>query len=533
MNKLRYILKAAIVIGIALAFIMPGAAIFEKSQNKGIEKQIYYPTKDKLVLSRGWDEQASGFWEPSRGINHICAVDENIVWAVGYDGSGSQLPVQEFTKTVNGGELWEADVISGAPSGGDSAMICAIDENTAWIPIHSGDPQGIWKTSNGGDTWVHQDTAAFSGDGAFPNIVHFWNENDGWCQGDPVDGYFEMYTTTNGGDTWTRVPQGNIPAPLANEMGTVGYYDVVGDTVWWGTQCITSPGRIFKSTDKGYTWSVATTPLPSGGYVDVRMKDENNGLAMDKRSTAAYLAETSDGGVTWELVEPTGPFYGYDIAYLPGTDNMWVSTGAASGGSGASYSTDGGHTWTDFSEVLGTQLLDCDFVEGMIGWAGSFSVDEETGGVYKYSTSGGDADLFCEGTLSWVDVKPSDTVEGDFTVKNVGGAGTMLDWEIGYDPSWGTWSFDPESGTDLTPEDDPVTVHVTCIAPEDKNEEFVGKIKIVNAENPEDYCYIDVSLTTPMNKPYFFQYLQNIIQQFPVLEKVLAISIVLGKILSA
>ncbi len=524
MNKLRHVMKAAVIIGIALAFIMPGAAIFDENQNINLEKRILYPTnsaKEKVTLGRGWEEQASGFWEVSRGINYIHAVDENIVWASGYDGSGAQQPVQEFTKTVNGGELWEADVISTAPEDGDLAMIFALDENTAWVPIHSGDPQGIWKTSDGGDTWVRQATADYSGDGAFPNIVHFWDENNGWCQGDPVDGYYEMYTTTNGGDTWTRVPEVNIPPPSGvGEYGVVGYYDVIGDTVWWGTQWNGGDGRVYKSTDRGYNWEVYETPFTSGCYIDVRMRDADNGIAMDKRSGGSLLAETSDGGETWTLIDTVG-YYDYDISYLPGTDNMWVSTGAASGDSGASYSTDGCQTWTDFGDIAGTQLLDCDFIEGMIGWAGSFNDDEETGGVYKYAPSG-DADLICEGSLSWVDVKPGDEVEGTFTVKNIGGASTNLDWEVIDDPSWGDWAFDPESGEDLTPEDGAVTVTVTCTAPEDKNQEFSGKIKVVNSENSEDFCYIDVSLTTPMSKQFsMLQVLQNILQHFPVLEKIL------------
>ena len=385
MKKIKFLLKVAIVLGIAFAFVAPASAMVAPKQTTSEKNEIHQKFLETLQMNPGWEEQASNFWEASRGINYICALDENIAWASGYDGSGSGNPVQEFTKTVNGGTVWEADVISSAPSNGDLAMICAVDEYHAWVPIHSGTPQGIWATTDGGDTWARQTTADFSGAGAFPNVVHFWDVNNGWCQGDPVDGYFEMYTTTDGGNTWTRVPSANIPAPLANEWGTVGYYDVVGDTVWFGTQCSTSPGRIFKSEDRGLTWTVANTPFPSAGWVDVRMRDANNGLAMDKRSTISYLAETNNGGATWVSVTPTGPFYGYDIAYVPGTANMWISTGAASGASGASYSVDGGHSWVDFPEVLGTQLLDCDFVAGGIGWAGAFSQDEYTGGVWKYT----------------------------------------------------------------------------------------------------------------------------------------------------
>ena len=205
MRNIKYILKATVAVAIALAFVMPGAAMFVNKEQVAIEELTKHPSPKILGMSPGWVEQASGFWEASRGIDYVCAVDENIVWAKNYDGSGAGAAVQEFTRTVDGGENWEADAIFGAPDDGDLAMIFALDADHAWVPIHSGDPQGIWATSDGGDTWVHQDTADYNGVGAFPNIVHFWDENNGWCQGDPVDGYFEMYTTTNCGNTWTRV----------------------------------------------------------------------------------------------------------------------------------------------------------------------------------------------------------------------------------------------------------------------------------------------------------------------------------------
>jgi len=384
MRKIKMLLEAVLVLGITLAFVMPSTAMVTEQQAVANEKTTAFILPEILGMNRGWIEQASGFWETSRGLHYMHAVDENIVWAVAYDG-GASMPTQEFTRTTNGGDLWEADAIFGAPEDGDTAMICAVDDMHAWVAIHSGDPQGIWATTDGGDSWVHQDTAEFSGIGAFPNVVHFWNENDGWCQGDPVDGYFEMYTTTNGGTTWTRVPSGNIPEPLTGEMGTVGYYDAVGDTVWFGTQ---SGGRVFKSTDKGLHWTVADTPCPSGAYIDIRFKDSLNGLAMDKNFADAWLAETSDGGATWTEISYTGKCHGADFDYVPGTDNMYVSTGVQTGvpeNNGATYSLDGGHYWQTWTEVEGIQLFGTSWVEGVIGWAGNFNVDEFTGGVYKYT----------------------------------------------------------------------------------------------------------------------------------------------------
>jgi len=140
-----------------------------------------------------------------------------------------------------------------------------------------------------------------------------------------------------------------------------------------------------------------------------------------------------------------------------------------------------------------------------------------------------DPEISCEGSLSWTDVKSGATVTGDFTVENIGDSTSLLNWEI-YDwpDDWGTWSFDPDSGTDLTPEDGPLTVQVTCIAPDEKNEEFTGSIKIRNIEDPNyDKCKIDAKLITPKNKQYSFN--QNLINwlsehfpnAFPILRYIL------------
>lgn len=372
------LIQASVVIGIAVAFMMPVTAA--PAQNL-----VTYRPKDPTLFNRAeWIEQATGFSDPSRGINYVCCVDENIVWASAYDGTNVYAPCQDFTITLNGGELWEAGRINNA-DGLRSAMIFALNANKAWVPMFaaSGGVQGIYYTSNGGGSWDRQPTASYSDPASFPNCVHFWDENVGWCMGDPIGGYFEIYTTVDGGVTWTRVPQANIPDPLSGEWGVVGYYDVIGDTIWFGTNV----GRVYKSIDRGLHWTVAQTPLP--GYIKPTFKDANNGLVIDLNAAAnALLAETSDGGATWAQISFTGTCYDSDMKYLPGTENMYISTGAASGKSGASYSLDGGHSWITFDEQTDIQMMDLDFVEGKIGWAGAFNDDETTGGIWKHLPSG-------------------------------------------------------------------------------------------------------------------------------------------------
>lgn len=133
--------------------------------------------------------------------------------------------------------------------------------------------------------------------------------------------------------------------------------------------------------------------------------------------------------------------------------------------------------------------------------------------------------LSCDGSLSWDEVPPGDTVEGSFTVENVGEAGSLLNWEIADEPSWGTWTFTPDSGTGLTPEDGAVTVEVSVVAPEDKETEFDGEILIINSDDPSNNCTITVKLITPVSQPtvytVFLQILQKLIERFPLLEKLL------------
>lgn len=108
-------------------------------------------------------------------------------------------------------------------------------------------------------------------------------------------------------------------------------------------------------------------------------------------------------------------------------------------------------------------------------------------------------DLECYGSLSWSNVKPGSSVKGNFTVENIGGAGTLLDWEIVDEPSWGKWTFNPNGGEDLDP-GNPITVQVTLIAPIEENLEFIGEINIINKENQSDNCSIPVYLKTPKKK---------------------------------
>jgi hypothetical protein len=123
------------------------------------------------------------------------------------------------------------------------------------------------------------------------------------------------------------------------------------------------------------------------------------------------------------------------------------------------------------------------------------------------------ADLSCNGSLSWIDIRPGATITGSFTVENIGKAFSNLSWEITEWPEWGTWTITPNNGANLTPEEGPKTINVSIIAPKKRNTEFTGQIKIVNSDNNSEYEIISVTLATPYRPHFIFDVLQNLLER--------------------
>jgi len=262
-------------------------------------------------------------------------------------------------------------------------MIFGMSATKAYIPMYKvsgNNPQGIYVTSDSGYTWTRQTTASFSNSNSFPDCVHFFNATDGWALGDPINGSFEMYTTTNGGTTWTQVSASNIPAPISGEFGVVGYYSAVQDTLWFGTNM----GRVYHSTNKGYNWTVSTVPQLSGKYIKPRFQTGMHGLVQDQSAnTTGTLCETFDGGATWSLVTTTGPVYATDFSFVPGAGNVCVSSGS-NGTNGCSYSFNGGHFWSDFVGTQGAQYMQMTWLNNHCGWAGGINSSATENGIYKF-----------------------------------------------------------------------------------------------------------------------------------------------------
>jgi photosystem II stability/assembly factor-like uncharacterized protein len=186
---------------------------------------------------------------------------------------------------------------------------------------------------------------------------------------DSVDGKFPLIATSDG-MTWNPLVVKNMPAALPSEgafaasgtcIATFGKNDV-----WFGTG---SPAaRVFHSSDRGKTWTVAETPILHGaatqGVFSVAFWTAKDGVAVGGdykepakgEKTAAF---THDGGKTWTLA--TKPPQGYRSAVAVGASHILAAVGT----SGANVSHDGGNSWSPLS----SEDLNALALFGNSGWA--------------------------------------------------------------------------------------------------------------------------------------------------------------------
>lgn len=351
-----------------------------------------------LLLCHGnakaqWTQQNAGFTGKTLGFYEISIVNQNVVWAICYDGVGglgSGVPIMDFTRTTDGGTTWVPGSVNADPSLAFS-NICALSATEAWIAMHKGNFSnggGLFHTTNGGATWQQSNPGVVFDSGSFPNFVHFKDPLNGIAGGNANGGYFEIYTTTNGGVNWTRTPQANMPAPLPG--GISGWFDgfcVIGNNVWFGTNL----GQMYKSTDFGQTWSVHTVDPAMNIVYEIAFNDDGlHGLTNIRTpNNTVILFSTADGGITWTQVPFHPNWKRSRVTSVPGT-STFVSTSVMGSNRGSSYSTDNGATWTIIESVVPKAA--CRFLSSTTGWAGGFFNDINpnapmSGGLWKWDNT--------------------------------------------------------------------------------------------------------------------------------------------------
>lgn len=348
--------------------------------------------------AQSWQQKSSELSD-LRGIIEIAAPDSRNAYAMGYNADGSWDEFHQLTITHDGGDTWQAQAVPGM----ENHLITAIGAASAnkifalaWNYSGDGNAGGkLMRSTNGGKTWSQVGTNTFTDPGSFPDDILFFNSNDGVMLGDPVNGYFEIYTTNNGGWSWKKVPAANIPTPLTPyELGATYLMEVYGNTVWAVTFVLdedfvpNGEGRLLQSDDKGKTWYVRNAAMPLEGF-DGTLKFRNNNVGLFKNNGVLY--RTTDGGTTWNEVNYTGTWFSFDIDNVPGKPGWWVSTGGDLNfptnsvyGFGSSISYDDGDSWT----VIDTMEHTCvEMTSDRHGYTGGITRGSGNDGVFVFAPS--------------------------------------------------------------------------------------------------------------------------------------------------
>jgi photosystem II stability/assembly factor-like uncharacterized protein len=257
-------------------------------------------------------------------------------------------------RTVDGGTTWTVDTVPGAAHL-DFRGIKAFDAMTALITSAGPAEQGqarIYRTIDGGASWslTWSDTTK----GIFLDGVAFWDARHGFTFSDPVDGRFVILTTDDGGVRWTRTPAKNIPPVIVREAAFAAsntQLAVEGSSNAWIATGGGAEARVFRSADRGRTWSVASTGVPGGasaGLFGIAFADARHGLAVGgdyaiARGPTDFALRTDDGGRTWTRAGTTGPDgVTQGLALVPGASPpVFVAVGAH----GTAFTRDFGATW--------------------------------------------------------------------------------------------------------------------------------------------------------------------------------------------
>ncbi|TAK08942.1 MAG: PKD domain-containing protein [Candidatus Manganitrophaceae bacterium] len=345
-----------------------------------------------------------------RGVNgdlfgiHFVSASEG--WSVGID--------QVIAHTTDGGATWPLQknlVFKGSPSPSAALIdfydVFFTDAHTGWAV---GWPEAIFKTADGGDTWVeqHVNRAPWTdrtGDGiwdrrdwcevwndatqtcskkygSYLRKVQFFDGQHGWT----VGRFGSIFKTSNGGSTWQEIPKNSTVRPLP-------------------APCLYPP----EHPNAGQPRPEVTSFNPHLFTVDVITPNDvwiGGGSEGDEPCATGWLrmlGHTTDGGQHWQFfyeAEHGGQLEGhgriFDMKFSRNAAGGGGAAGLAVGGNGTSQANvlqtiDGGQTWHQVKAASYPSYTNGFYGIALIspaqiwltGWGGLILHSDDGGGIWS------------------------------------------------------------------------------------------------------------------------------------------------------
>lgn len=221
---------------------------------------------------------------------------------------------------------------------------------------------GIYKSSDGGETWEHKgltDSYHIGEVAVDPEnydkvlvavMGHFWSKNKN--RG--------IYLTEDGGENWKQVLYLDNKTGANDIVISPSDPDIIYASMWENYPGISGKNSgIYKSSDGGHTWTLLSNGLPYGektGRIGLAVSYQNPDKVYalidnlsKKRNDAAEVYKTTDGGLTWERshkaelkIFPGIGWYFADIYVNPEDDDKVYALGVR-----MAYSNDGGKKFSN------------------------------------------------------------------------------------------------------------------------------------------------------------------------------------------
>ena len=293
-----------------------------------------------------WHDTPTGTTAHFRGLS---AVSATTAWVSGYTATDGVV-----LRTTNRGATWQ-DVSPPGSAGLQFRDIEAFDAGHAVVMSIGANPGDfrIYVTADGGQTWAL--TFQNAEPTAFYDCMTFFDKKRGLAVSDPPDGlHFRVIATDDGGLSW-HVTGASMPEVLPGEFAFAASGQCLtsdhGHRAWFGTGGSTQ-ARVFRSDDRGVSWTVAPTAMlvgPSAGINGIAFNGQQRGIAVGgdfalPTASPDSFARSFDGGSSWNLVPGAPDEYRSGVTWVDG------HTAIAVGPSGSDFSQNTGTTWHRFDD---------------------------------------------------------------------------------------------------------------------------------------------------------------------------------------